>query len=95
MRIMVLHIVFKQSLALFPSVGLSDRSRYFKLNDELPLSTESILGHARILYDTMFLNTIYCVKTNDWVTRPRALMSSNQIRHLKRGKCCKFAGVVG
>jgi hypothetical protein len=29
MRIMVLHIVFKKSLALFPSVGLSDRSRYF------------------------------------------------------------------
>ena len=26
MRIMVLHIVFKKSLALFPSAGLSDRS---------------------------------------------------------------------
>ena len=57
---MVLHIVFKKSLALFQSVGLSDRSRYFvgffvlKLNEELPLSTESILGHACILYDPVF-----------------------------------------
>jgi hypothetical protein len=81
MRIMVLHIGFKKSLALFPSVGLSDRSRYFvgffvlKLNDELPLSTESILGHARILYDTVFLNTRYCVRTNGRATHPRALMS--------------------
>ena len=50
MRIMVLHIVFKKSLDRFPSVGLSDRSRYFvgffvlKLNDELPLSTGKGLG---------------------------------------------------
>ena len=47
MRIMVLHIVFKKSLALFPSVGLADRSRYFvgffvlKLNDELPFRKAS------------------------------------------------------
>jgi hypothetical protein len=86
MRIMVLHIVFKKSLALFPSAGLPDRSRYFvgffilKLNDELPLRTESILGHARVLYDTVSVNTRYCVKTNDQVTRPRALMSLNQIQ---------------
>ena len=60
MRIMVLHIKLKKSLAFFASVGLSDGSRYLvgffvlKLNDELPFSTESILGHACILYGPVF-----------------------------------------
>ena len=50
MRIMVLHLKLKKPLAFFASVGLSDCSRYLvgffvlKLNDELPLSTESIPG---------------------------------------------------
>jgi hypothetical protein len=100
MRIMVLHIVFKKSLALFPSVGLSDRSRYFvgffvlKLNDELPLSTENIPGHARILYETVFLSTRYCVKTNGQVTHPRALMSLDQIRRLERVSRIRFQRVA-
>jgi len=60
MRIMVLHIKLKKSLAFFASVGLSDCSRYlvgffvFKLNDEFPFSTESTLGHACILYGPVF-----------------------------------------
>jgi hypothetical protein len=39
---------------------LPDCSRYFvgffvlKLNDEFPLSTQSILGHACILYESVF-----------------------------------------
>ena len=47
----------KKPLAFFASVGLSDCSRYligffvFKLNDKFPLGTESILGHACILYE--------------------------------------------
>src|ERR1700693_3318693 len=57
MRIVVLHIVLKKPLAFFASVDLSDCSRYligffvFKLNDKFPLGTESILGHACILYE--------------------------------------------
>jgi hypothetical protein len=81
MRIMVLHIKLKKSLAFSASVGLSDCSRYLvgffvlKLNDELPFSTESILGHACILYGPVFRNTRYCVKNfNGRVSRPRALM---------------------
>ena len=68
MRIMVLHIKLKKAFAFFASVGLSDCSRYLvgffvlKLNDEFPLSTESILGHANILYVPAFRNTRYCVK---------------------------------
>ena len=56
MRVMVLHIVLKEPLAFFASVGLSDCSRYLigffvlKFNDEFPLGTDSILGHACILY---------------------------------------------
>jgi hypothetical protein len=56
MRIMVLHLKLKKFLAFFASAGLSDGSRYLvgffvpKLNDELPFSTERILGHACILY---------------------------------------------
>src|ERR1700726_1394607 len=65
---MVLHLVLKKSLAFFASVGLSDRSRYlfgffvlvFVFNDEFPLCTESILGHACILYESVFKNTRYC-----------------------------------
>ena len=60
MRIMVLHLKLKKSLAFFAGVGLSDCSRYLvgffvlKFNDEFPLSTESILGHACILYEPVF-----------------------------------------
>jgi hypothetical protein len=66
MRIMVLHIVLKKSLTFFPNVGLSHCSRYLigffvlKLNDEFPFSTESILGHACILYSPVFRDTRYC-----------------------------------
>jgi len=60
MRIMVLHFKLKNSLAFSASAGLSHCSRYLvgffvlKLNDELPFSTESILGHACILYGPVF-----------------------------------------
>ena len=56
MRIMVLHLKLKKSLAFFASAGLSDCSRYLvgffvlKLSDKFPFSTESILGNACILY---------------------------------------------
>ena len=59
MRIMVLHFKLKQSLAFFASVGLSDCSRYLvgffvlKLNDEFPLSTESILDHVKCIPETV------------------------------------------
>jgi len=51
--------VLKKSLAFFPSVGLSNCSRYLvgffvlKLNDEFPLSTESILDHVKCIPETV------------------------------------------
>ena len=68
MRIMVLHLKLKKSLAFSASVGLSDCSRIswgffvLELNDELPFSTESILGHACILYGL-------CCETQDIVEK--------------------------
>jgi hypothetical protein len=60
MRIMVLHLKLKKSLAFFASAGLSDCSRYLvgffvlKLNDELPFSRESVRsqhkqGHFEVI----------------------------------------------
>ena len=60
MRIMVLHIELKKVpriLREYRLVRLFPISRWFlrpQFNDEFPLSTESILGHASILYVQAF-----------------------------------------